>query len=133
MAAVPTDYGFTHVGNARAFLTQDLIVRVLKHAGYTVQFARNYTDVDDKIIQKAITEKKTSEEVAAFYAKAFDDNMRDLDILPPDFAPRATKTIPAMLQMISTLEKKGLAYAVNGDVYSGFRNFQNTDVSRIAS
>jgi cysteinyl-tRNA synthetase len=120
----PTVYGYTHVGNARAFLTQDLVVRVLKEAGYKTLFARNYTDVDDKIIQRARDEKKTSEEVASFYAKAFDENMAGLGILSPDFTPRATLTIPQMIEMIAALEKKNLAYAVGGDVYFRVEGFE---------
>ncbi|MDB5037388.1 MAG: cysteine--tRNA ligase [Bacteriovoracaceae bacterium] len=113
----PTVYGYTHVGNGRTFLTQDLVVRILRLAGYQVLYARNYTDIDDKIILKAEAEKKTSEAVASFYTKAFDQNMADLEIVKPDYSPRATETIPSIIQMIEGLIKKNLAYVSNGDVY----------------
>lgn len=119
----PTVYGYLHVGNARAFLVQDLIVRVLKYAGYRVLFARNYTDVDDKIIQKANDEKKTSEEVARFFTEACDQDLKALDILLPDFSPRATTSIPAMLSMISSLIERNLAYVSGGDVYFSVESF----------
>ena len=106
----PTVYGFVHVGNARAFLVQDLVNRTLRHAGYEVEFARNYTDVDDKIIGVANRENISSDEVARRYSKAFDEDMDVLGVLCPDRRPRATETIPEMISMIEGLQKKGLAY-----------------------
>lgn len=107
----PTVWDYCHVGNARAFLTQDLIVRVFRYAGYDVKYARNYTDIDDKIIQKSIVEKITAEEVAKKYTQAVEEDMRSLAILEPTFKPRATETIPGMIRIIESLKKRELAYS----------------------
>ncbi len=112
----PTVYGYIHVGNARAFLVQDLVVRILRYAGYAVTYTRNYTDIDDKIIQVALSEKKSAAEVAEFYIRAFDDDMKALKVIPPDHCPKATETIPEMISMIEGLIQKGLAYVVETSI-----------------
>jgi len=119
----PTVYNFIHVGNGRAYLVFDVIRRYLAYKGYEVLYVQNFTDVDDKIINRANEEGKTPQEVASFYEKAFLEDMRALNIRPPDIAPRATETIPQMLEMIGTLVDKGSAYVVDGDVYFHVQSF----------
>ena len=119
----PTVYNYIHVGNGRAYLVFDVIRRYLLYKGYQVLYVQNFTDVDDKIINRAREEGKTPEEVARFYEQAFREDMRALGVMPPDVAPRATETIPRMLEMIRGLVDKGFAYAVGGDVYFSVEKF----------
>jgi len=113
----PTVYNFIHVGNARCYVAFDAIVRYLKFCGYEVKYARNLTDVDDKIIKRAQEEKKTSAEIAEKYTKVFWDDMEALGCLKPDVEPKATEEIPQMLRIIEGLINKGFAYVVDGDVF----------------
>ncbi|MGQ9703833.1 MAG: cysteine--tRNA ligase [Actinomycetota bacterium] len=119
----PTVYNYIHVGNGRAYLVFDVIRRYLMHKGYQVFCVQNFTDVDDKIIARAREEGKTPEEVARFYEQAFLEDMRALGVLPPEVTPRATETIPRMLEMIQGLVDKGYAYAVDGDVFFSVERF----------
>ncbi len=120
----PTVYNYIHVGNGRAYLVFDVIRRYLRHKGYEVFYVQNFTDVDDKIIARAREEGKAPQEVARFYERAFLEDMRALGVQPPDAAPRATETIPAMLEMIRALVDKGHAYAVDGDVFFRVQSFE---------
>lgn len=106
----PTVYGYTHVGNARAALSLDLLVRCFEYFGYKVFAARNYTDIDDKIIKVAQKEGRSFSEVASFYEKAYREEMAALKIREPDFSPRATEHIPQMIQIIAGLIQKSKAY-----------------------
>ena len=119
----PTVYNYIHVGNGRAYLVFDVIRRYLSFKGYEVLYVQNFTDVDDKIINRAREEGKTPEEIARYYEEAFLEDMRALDVIPPDITPRATETIPRMLDMIQALVDKGYAYAVDGDVYFRVESF----------
>jgi cysteinyl-tRNA synthetase len=120
----PTVYNYIHVGNGRAYLVFDIIRRYLAYKGYEVSCVQNFTDVDDKIIVRALEEGKAPEEIARYYEKAFIEDMEALNIKPPDFAPRATETIPQMVAMIEVLVEKGYAYEVSGDVYFRVQSFQ---------
>lgn len=118
----PTVYDQIHVGNARTFLAFDVIRRYLMHKGYKVTFAQNLTDVDDKIINRANEQGRTSEEVAVEFSDAFIEQMRRFGILDPDIRPRATQEIEAMIEMIESLIEQDYAYAAeNGDVYFAVR------------
>ena len=119
----PTVYNYIHVGNGRAYLVFDVIRRYLLHKGYRVLYVQNFTDVDDKIIARASEEGRSPEEVARFYERAFLEDMRALRVMPPDVTPRATETIPRMLEMIEGLVEKGFAYVVDGDVYFSVEKF----------
>ncbi len=119
----PTVYNYIHVGNGRAYLVFDVIRRYLQYKGYQVYCVQNFTDVDDKIIARAMEEGKTPEEVARFYEQAFLEDMRALRVMPPDVSPRATETIPRMLEMIQGLLEKGYAYVVDGDVFFSVERF----------
>jgi cysteinyl-tRNA synthetase len=119
----PTVYNYIHVGNGRAYLVFDIIKRYLRHRGYQVIHVQNFTDVDDKIINRAKEEGLDPREVAKKYEEAFHEDMQALHILPPDITPRATEHIPQMLRMIEGLIKKGHAYVIDGDVYFSVRSF----------
>ena len=119
----PTVYDQIHIGNARTFLSFDVIRRYLMYKGYDVTFAQNLTDVDDKIINRANEEGRTAAEVAEEYSNAFIEQMHRFGILDPDIRPRATREIEAMQEMIQTLIEKDHAYvASNGDVYFSVRS-----------
>ena len=119
----PTVYDQIHIGNARTFLSFDVIRRYLIYKGYQVTFAQNLTDVDDKIINRANEEGRSAEEVAGEFSAAFIEQMHRFGILDPDIRPRATREIEAMQEMISLLIEQGNAYvAANGDVYFSVRS-----------
>ena len=119
----PTVYDNIHIGNARTFISFDVIRRWLIASGYEVTFAQNLTDVDDKIINRANEQGRTAAEVAEEFSKKFIDVMRRANVLDPDVRPRATKEIGPMIGMIKSLIEQGHAYAAdNGDVYFAVRS-----------
>ena len=119
----PTVYDQIHIGNARTFLSFDVIRRYLQYKGYEVTFAQNLTDVDDKIINRANEEGRSAAEVAEEFSAAFIEQMHRFGIKDPDIRPRATHEIEAMQQMIQILIEKDHAYvAANGDVYFSVRS-----------
>ncbi|MDO4404529.1 MAG: cysteine--tRNA ligase, partial [Atopobiaceae bacterium] len=119
----PTVYDQIHIGNARTFLSFDVIRRYLMYKGYEVTFAQNLTDVDDKIINRANEEGRSAAEVAEEYSNAFIEQMHRFGILDPNIRPRATREIEAMQDMILRLIEKDHAYvAANGDVYFSVRS-----------
>ncbi|MBQ6651531.1 MAG: cysteine--tRNA ligase [Atopobiaceae bacterium] len=119
----PTVYDQIHIGNARTFLSFDVIRRYLMFKGYEVTFAQNLTDVDDKIINRANEQGRTAAEVAEEFSNAFIEQMRRFGILDPDIRPRATQEIAAMQEMILSLIDQGNAYVVDcGDVYFSVRS-----------
>jgi len=113
----PTVWNYTHVGNARAALTLDLVVRTLRYGGYRPVVARNFTDVDDKIIDQAAKEGVSPEVLAKKYEQAYVHELGILRALPPDHTPRATESIPAMIELIEKLIQKKHAYQKGSDVY----------------
>lgn len=119
----PTVYNHIHLGNARTFLSFDTIRRYLIWKGYDVSFVQNVTDVDDKIIKKSHEEGRSFSEVASEYTQAFIDAMDSVNVLPPTVRPKATETIPEMIDLIERLISSGHAYAVDGDVYFSVRSF----------
>lgn len=119
----PTVYNHVHIGNARTFLSFDVIRRYLQWKGFEVRYVQNITDVDDKIIARAEQEGRPAFEVAAEYTDAFISAMRRLGIKDPDVRPKATETIPGMVDMIGRLIDSGHAYPVDGDVYFSVRSF----------
>lgn len=119
----PTVYDNIHIGNARTFISFDVIRRWLIASGYEVTFAQNLTDVDDKIINRANEQGRTAAEVAEEFSKKFIDVMHRANVLDPDVRPRATKEIGSMIGMIKSLIEQGHAYAAdNGDVYFSVRS-----------
>ena len=112
-----TVYDFSHVGHARSALAFDMIRRYLLFRGYQVKFVRNFTDVDDKIIQRAQREGVTAQEVSERYVAAEREDMAAIGVMAPDVYSKATDHIPPMVALIERLVAKGLAYPVEGDVY----------------
>jgi cysteinyl-tRNA synthetase len=119
-----TVYDYCHVGHARMMMAFDVIYRWLKASGYEVKYVRNITDIDDKIIKRAVENKETMSQLTTRFIKAMDEDTAALGILPPDVAPRATEHVPHMLSIIEKLEQKDLAYqGIDGDVNYAVRNF----------
>src|SRR3989442_7333127 len=112
-----TVYDDVHLGHARSALVFDVIRNYLRFSGYAVKYVRNFTDIDDKIINRASEEGKTSAEIAEKYFLAYQDDMKRLGVAPADVEPKATEHIPDIITMIQTLIAKGHAYRLNGDVY----------------
>jgi cysteinyl-tRNA synthetase len=121
----PTVYNYIHVGNGRAYLVFDIVRRYLEHKGYEVTCVQNFTDIDDKIINRAKEEGKTTAEIAAFYEDAFLEDMAILNIKPPTISPRATEHIGDMVEMIEGLVNQGYAYVSEGDVYFSVEKFKD--------
>ena len=113
----PTVYNHAHIGNARPIVIFDTLRRTLEALGYKVKYVSNFTDVDDKIINKAIEEGTNEKEVAERYIKAYNDLRSSLNIIPIDVTPRVTETMKEVIEFIDKLVKNGSAYEVNGDVY----------------
>ena len=105
----PTVYNLIHIGNARPMIIFDTFRRYLEYKGYDVNYVSNFTDVDDKIIKKAIEEGTTAEEISQRYIKECKKDMHDLNIEPATTHPLATQEIDGMIEMIKTLIDKGYA------------------------
>ena len=120
-----TVYDYCHLGHARVMVVFDVVRRWLRAAGYEVTYVRNITDIDDKIIKRAQENHETIEALTARYIAAMDEDAAALGVDRPDFEPRATDHVPGMLDMIRTLEQRGLAYqASDGDVNYAVRKFE---------
>jgi cysteinyl-tRNA synthetase len=120
-----TVYDYCHIGHARSSIVFDTIRRYLKYKGFDVTFVKNFTDVDDKIIKRANEENKSINEITDFFIKAHDEDMDKLNILRPDYTPRATEYIDGMIKLCEKLIEKGFAYESNGDVYFKVRSFKD--------
>jgi len=118
-----TAYDTCHVGHARSAVVFDVIARFLKYQGYDVTFVKNFTDVDDKIINKANALGRTIGDIADQYIREHDEDMDAMGVQRPTVAPRATDHIDGMIRLIETLQQKGLAYASQGDVYFSVQKF----------
>ncbi len=119
-----TIYDYCHIGHARMMMAFDVIYRWLKVSGYDVTYVRNITDIDDKIIKRAVENGETLTSLTTRFARYMDEDTGALGILPPDRSPRATQFVPQMLSIIETLEQKELAYlSEDGDVNYAVRNF----------
>ena len=121
----PTVYNFIHIGNARPMIVFDTVRRYFEYKGYDVNFVSNFTDVDDKIIKKAIEEGVSAEEISQRYIAECKKDMAGMNIKPSTTHPLATQEIDGMIDMISSLIEKGFAYAVNGTVYFRTRKFDS--------
>ena len=114
----PTVYDDAHLGHAKSALVFDLLTRVLKANGYEVTYVRNITDIDDKIINKALEQNKEIKEITEFYTDSFHKEMASLGVRRPDIEPKATQSLEAMFKLIQNLLDKGHAYRTSdGDVY----------------
>ncbi|MBT8362125.1 MAG: cysteine--tRNA ligase, partial [Deltaproteobacteria bacterium] len=112
-----TSYDYCHIGHARSSLVFDMIVKYLRYRNYQVTFVRNFTDIDDKIINRAQEQNTSSEELANRFIDEFYVDMDYLGLDRPDIEPKATEHIPEMIALIVELIAKNKAYAVEGDVY----------------
>ena len=112
-----TVYDRAHIGHAMSAMVFDIIRRYLEYRGYEVRYAMNFTDVDDKIIQRANQSGEDPFALAERYIREYQQNLSDLNILPATVNPRATNEMPKIIQMISGLVEAGYAYPVDGDVY----------------
>ena len=113
----PTVYDFIHIGNARPVIFFDVVNRYFKYLGYDVNYVSNVTDVDDKIIAKAMSEGTDELEVSQRYLGCFLDDCRRLNVLPVDAQPLVTENMDEIVAFIGDLVDGGFAYAVDGDVY----------------
>lgn len=118
-----TAYDVCHVGHARSAVVFDVITRYLRFRGYDVTYVKNFTDVDDKIIEKARREQKKITEISERYIREHDEDMEALGVAMPTVTPRATEHIDGMIRLVATLIKKGLAYVVDSDVYYAVDKF----------
>jgi cysteinyl-tRNA synthetase len=119
-----TAYDVCHVGHARSAVVFDVITRYLRHRGYEVTYVKNFTDVDDKIIDKAKALGVPIGEIAGRFMAEHDRDMDDLGVERPTASPRATEHIDGMIELIGVLIEKGLAYEAGGDVYYAVNRFQ---------
>ncbi len=119
----PTVYDFFHIGNARSFIMADVIRRYLEYKDFNVKFVMNITDIDDKIIKKAIDGQKEYSVVAETFANAFLEDLKKLNIKPATLYPKATAHVGEIIAMIKSLEEKGFAYNVDGNVFYDVSKF----------
>ena len=121
-----TVYDDCHIGHARTFLTFDLFVRFFSFLGYEVNYIRNITDIEDKIIDKALIEKVKFSEISNRYIISMNEDFKRLSLLPPNNEPKASDHISEILEMIETLESKNYAYSVEGgDVYFDINSYED--------
>jgi cysteinyl-tRNA synthetase len=119
----PTVYNFIHIGNARTFVWYDMIRRYLKYRGFEVTFVFNYTDVDDRIIERAAIEKIPTDGISKKYARAFEEDMAALGFEMPDILVLATEHIDDMVKAIEGLIEQGFAYEASGNVWFSVDSF----------
>ncbi len=119
-----TVYDLCHIGHARSLVVFDMIYRYLKYRGYEVTFVRNFTDIDDKIINRSNERGVSWKALAEQYIEEFYVDMDRLGLLRPTYEPRATDHIVEIIELVRKLEEKGLAYAVDGDVYYRLQDFK---------
>lgn len=129
-ACGPTVYNYIHIGNARPLCVFDVLRRYLEYRGYNVKFIQNFTDVDDKIIKRANEEGLTFEEVSKKYIEEFWTDAHGLNFKDATVHPKATENIDEIINIIKTLEEKGYAYAVDGDVY--YRTLKFKDYGKLS-
>lgn len=118
-----TAYDYCHIGHARSALIFDMIVNYLRFRGYSVTYVRNFTDIDDKIINRANEQGTTSDELASRFINEFYIDMEKLGVTTPDIEPKATDHIPEIINLITELIDKGLAYQSGSDVYFAVNHF----------
>lgn len=129
-ACGPTVYNFIHIGNARPLCVFDVLRRYMEYRGMNVKFVQNFTDVDDKIIKRANEEDITFEEVSKKYIEEFWTDAHGLNVKEATVHPKATENIDEIIDIIKSLEEKGYAYAVDGDVY--FRTLKFKEYGKLS-
>jgi cysteinyl-tRNA synthetase len=118
-----TVYDYCHLGHARSYIVWDTVRRYLQWRGYQVRYIQNFTDIDDKILNRAREQGSTMEAVANRFIDAYFEDIRRLNVIDADEYPRVTGHIPAIVDLIKALEENGYAYAVGGDVYYRVERF----------
>jgi cysteinyl-tRNA synthetase len=132
-----TPYALCHLGHARCYVAWDLIYRYLVHAGYDVTYVRNFTDVDDKIINRANEREMVPMDLAEENIQTFYEDMDALGIARPDVEPRVSTSIDVIIELIQRLEANGYAYSVEGDVYyeidkfDGYGKLSKRDIDQL--
>lgn len=119
----PTVYDYFHIGNSRSFIMSDIVRRYLEYKGYKVKFVMNLTDIEDRIIKKSNEQQTTAEAISQFYIDAFFEDIEKLKVRKADLYPKATSHVEEMIELISDLERKGIAYNVDGDVFYNVKKF----------
>ncbi len=122
-ACGPTVYNFIHIGNARPLCVFDVVRRYFEYRGYKVNFVQNFTDIDDKIIKRANEEDSDYKTVSEKYIEEFWTDVKGMNVREATTHPKATENIDEIINIIKTLEEKGFAYAVDGDVYFSTKKF----------
>lgn len=121
-----TPYDFSHIGHGRCYVIFDMIYRYLSFLGYSVRYCRNFTDIDDKLLAKAVQEYGDASQyfkIAQRYIAAYHDDMKALNCLSPDHEPRVTQSIPQIIDFVQGLIAAGAAYEKDGSVYFKVRSF----------
>lgn len=113
----PTVYNYPHIGNARPIIVFDTLKKTFEALGYKVKFVSNFTDVDDKIIKKAIEQQVSESEITSHFIESYNADRRSLNADLPDATPKVTETMDEIIDFIELLVKKGFAYEIDGDVY----------------
>lgn len=113
----PTVYNYPHIGNARPIIVFDTLKKTFEALGYKVKFVSNFTDVDDKIIKKAIEQQVSESEITSHFIESYNADRRSLNADLPDATPKVTETMDEIIDFIELLVKKGYAYEIDGDVY----------------
>lgn len=129
-ACGPTVYNYIHIGNARPLCVFDVLRRYMEYRGMPVKFVQNFTDIDDKIINRAKEEGKSYKEISEKYIQEFWTDANGLNVKEATVHPRATENIDEIISIIKTLEDRGYAYAVNGDVY--FRTRKDANYGKLS-
>ncbi len=121
----PTVYNYAHIGNLRAFLFVDILRRTLKALGYNLDMTMNITDIDDKIIRESMAVGKDIREFTKPWIEAFEEDLKTLNMEKLEHYPRATDSVPAMVEIIKNLQNKGLVYEKDGSLYYSISKFKN--------
>lgn len=121
----PTVYNYIHIGNARPFVVFDTMRKYLEYRGQKVRYVQNFTDVDDKIINRAREEGRSALELGQQYIDEYFKDVKALNIEPATVHPKVTDTMPEIIDFVQGLIDKGMAYEVDGDVYYATRKFKN--------
>lgn len=119
----PTVYNYFHIGNARPFVVFDTLRKYMEYRGYDVKFVQNFTDVDDKIINRAREEGVTAQQISERYIEEYFKDAAALNVRKADVHPKVSEHIPEIIDFVQTLIDRGYAYEVNGDVYFSTRKF----------
>jgi len=120
-----TAYDYCHIGHARSVLAFDMIYRYLQYRGYEVTYVRNFTDIDDKIINRAHEQDTTPDELSERFIRKFHEDMEQLGVASPTIEPKATEHVQEIIEMIEGLVDKGMAYQADGDVYYAVEKFSD--------